>query len=269
MVDLKKSHYSFDDLLEIMARLRDPKDGCPWDVAQTHESIRRNFIEEAYEVAEAIDQKSSEHLCEELGDVLLQVVFHTQMAKEAGRFDMDDVCTGICRKLIHRHPHIFGDGERLTDASQTLDLWERVKREEKHQQTYTDAMNDVARSLPALIYAEKVQSRAKRSGFDWPTVEGTILKLREETDELEEALDDRARAADELGDLLFAAVNAARRLEIDPEEALLASTRKFMRRFASMEAQVGDKLSALSLEEMIALWEKAKNGEKYGQAPIS
>lgn len=258
MVDLRKEHFDFHDLLEIMAILRDPKGGCPWDVAQTHESIRRNFIEEAYEVAEAIDQKSAPHLCEELGDVLLQVVFHAQMEQEAGRFDIGDVCTGICRKLIDRHPHIFGDGEKLTDAAQTLDLWEEVKRKEKHHKTYTDAMNDVAKSLPALIYAEKVQSRAKRSGFDWPTVQGAVDKIREETDELEEVLSHRDRAEDELGDLLFAAVNAARKLDIDPEEALIRSTRKFMRRFAAMEKASGDKLPQLSLDEMIALWDQAK-----------
>ncbi len=258
MVDLLRTQFDFNDLLEIMAILRDPKGGCPWDVAQTHESIRRNFIEEAYEVAEAIDQKSAPHLCEELGDVLLQVVFHAQMAKEAGSFDIGDVCTGICRKLIDRHPHIFGDGERLTDAAQTLDLWEEVKRKEKHQQTYTDAMNDVAKSLPALIYAEKVQSRAKRSGFDWPEVQGAVDKLREETDELEEVLSQRDRAEEELGDLLFAAVNVARKLDIDPEEALMGATRKFMTRFAAMEHSAGDKLSGLSLDEMTALWNAAK-----------
>lgn len=235
MIDLEQSHYGFQDLLEIMARLRQKEGGCPWDLAQTHESIRRNFIEEAYEAAEAIDQRDDAHLCEELGDVLLQVVFHAQIAREAGAFDMDDVCTGICKKLILRHPHIFGTADRLTDAGQTLDLWEEVKRKEKHQQTYTDAMNDVARSLPALIYAEKVQSRAKRSGFDWPEVSGALDKLREETAELEQAMDQKDRAEEELGDLLFAAVNVARRLELDPEQALMRATQKFMKRFALVE----------------------------------
>ncbi len=258
MIDLEQSHYSFQDLLEIMARLRQKEGGCPWDLAQTHESIRRNFIEEAYEAAEAIDQRDDAHLCEELGDVLLQVVFHAQIAREAGAFDMDDVCTGICKKLILRHPHIFGTADRLTDAGQTLDLWEEVKRKEKHQQTYTDAMNDVARSLPALIYAEKVQSRAKRSGFDWPEVSGALDKLREETAELEQVMDRKDRAEEELGDLLFAAVNVARRLELDPEQALMRATQKFMKRFALVEQAAGDKLRTMSLPEMTALWEQAK-----------
>lgn len=258
MIDLEQSVYDFHDLLEIMERLRCKEGGCPWDVAQTHESIRRNFIEEAYEAAEAIDQKDNEHLCEELGDVLLQVVFHTQIAREEGAFDMQDVCTGICKKLILRHPHIFGTADKLTKADQTLDLWEEVKRKEKHQQTYTDAMNDVAKSLPALIYAEKVQSRAKRSGFDWPEVSGAMDKVREETEELAQAIKQPEQAEEELGDLLFAAVNVARRLEIDPERALMKSTEKFMKRFALVEQAAGEELKTMSLEQMTALWQQAK-----------
>lgn len=258
MIDLEKSVYDFHDLLEIMERLRCKEGGCPWDVAQTHESIRRNFIEEAYEAAEAIDQKDNGHLCEELGDVLLQVVFHTQIAREEGAFDMQDVCTGICKKLILRHPHIFGTADKLTKADQTLDLWEEVKRKEKHQQTYTDAMKDVAKSLPALIYAEKVQSRAKRSGFDWPEVSGAMDKVREETEELAQAIKQPEQAEEELGDLLFAAVNVARRLEIDPERALMKSTEKFMKRFALVEQAAGEELKTMSLEQMTALWQQAK-----------
>lgn len=258
MVDLYKAEYGFDDLLEIMALLRDPEKGCPWDVAQTHESIRRNLIEEAYEAADAIDRGSPSDLKEELGDLLLQVVFHAQMAREAGEFDIGGVCTEICRKLIRRHPHVFGSAGHLTDPKQTLDLWEAVKREEKGQQTYTDAMNGVAKALPALTYAEKIQSRAKRSGFDWPTADGAVNKIREETDELSEAIRTRAGVAEELGDLLFAAVNAARKLEIDPEEALFRASEKFKNRFAAMERMAGDKLSQLDLDEMIALWDRAK-----------
>lgn len=258
MIDLEQSVYDFHDLLKIMERLRCKEGGCPWDVAQTHESIRRNFIEEAYEAAEAIDQKDNGHLCEELGDVLLQVVFHTQIAREEGAFDMQDVCTGICKKLILRHPHIFGTADKLTKADQTLDLWEEVKRKEKHQQTYTDAMNDVAKSLPALIYAEKVQSRAKRSGFDWPEVSGAMDKVREETEELAQAIKQPEQAEEELGDLLFAAVNVARRLEIDPERALMKSTEKFMKRFALVEQAAGEELKTMSLEQMTALWQQAK-----------
>lgn len=262
MIDLEQSVYRFHDLLEIMERLRQKEGGCPWDVAQTHESIRRNFIEEAYEAAEAIDQKDNVHLCEELGDVLLQVVFHTQIAKEEGAFDMDDVCTGICRKLILRHPHIFGTADKLTEANQTLDLWEEVKRKEKHQQTYTDAMNDVAKSLPALIYAEKVQSRAKRSGFDWPEISGAMDKVREETEELAQVMQQPEQAEEELGDLLFAAVNVARRLEIDPERALMKATEKFMKRFALVEQAAGDGLKTMSIEQMTELWKQAKEETK-------
>ena len=258
MVDLYKAEYGFDDLLEIMALLRDPEKGCPWDVAQTHESIRRNLIEEAYEAADAIDRGSPSDLKEELGDLLLQVVFHAQMAREAGEFDIGGVCTEICRKLIRRHPHVFGSAGHLTDPKKTLDLWEAVKREEKGQQTYIDAMNGVAKALPALTYAEKIQSRAKRSGFDWPTADGAVNKIREETDELSEAIRTRAGVEEELGDLLFAAVNAARKLEIDPEEALFRASEKFKNRFAAMERMAGDKLSELDLDEMIALWDRAK-----------
>lgn len=262
MIDLEKSVYDFQDLLEIMERLRCKEGGCPWDVAQTHESIRRNFIEEAYEAAEAIDQKDNGHLCEELGDVLLQVVFHTQIAKEEGAFDIRDVCTGICKKLILRHPHIFGTADKLTEAGQTLDLWEEVKRKEKHQQTYTDAMNDVAKSLPALIYAEKVQSRAKRSGFDWPEVSGAMDKVREETEELAQVMHQPELAEEELGDLLFASVNVARRLDIDPERALMKSTEKFMKRFALVEQAAGEDLKTMSIEQMTALWQQAKEQTK-------
>lgn len=258
MVDLYKAEYGFDDLLEIMALLRDPEKGCPWDVAQTHESIRRNLIEEAYEAADAIDRGSSSDLKEELGDLLLQVVFHAQMAREAGEFDIGGVCTEICRKLIRRHPHVFGSAGHLTDPKQTLDLWEAVKREEKGQQTCTDAMNGVAKALPALTYAEKIQSRAKRSGFDWPTADGAVNKIREETDELSEAIRTRAGVEEELGDLLFAAVNAARKLEIDPEEALFRASEKFKNRFAAMERMAGDKLSSMELPDMIVLWDSVK-----------
>ncbi|MBQ7491595.1 MAG: nucleoside triphosphate pyrophosphohydrolase [Clostridia bacterium] len=258
MVDLYKVNYGFDDLLEIMALLRDPEKGCPWDVAQTHESIRRNLIEEAYEAADAIDRNNMPDLREELGDMLLQVVFHAQMAKEAGEFDIGGVCTDICRKLIRRHPHVFGTADHLTDPRQTLELWEAVKRDEKGQQTYTDAINGVAKALPALTYAEKIQSRAKRSGFDWPSAKGAVDKIREETDELCEAIRAGTCVEDELGDLLFAAVNAARKLEIDPEKALSRASEKFKRRFAAMEQMAGDKLSDLELEEMIALWDRAK-----------
>ncbi len=258
MVDLYKAAYDFQDLREIMVRLRDPKDGCPWDAAQTHASIRKDFLEEVYEVCEAIDRADNTLLCEELGDVLLQVAFHTRLAEEEGTFTMDDVTSGICKKMIQRHPHIFGDHEKLDTPESTFAVWDAVKAQEKHQRTYTDAMNDVAKTLPALMYANKVQGRAKKSGFDWPSVQDAMDKVREETAEVQACLDKGEDISEELGDLLFAAVNVARMQGIDPEEALLRATQKFMGRFAKVEAMAGDVLRTMSIEDMTALWQKAK-----------
>ncbi len=262
MVDLYKASYDFRDLQEIMIRLRDPKDGCPWDSAQTHASIRKDFLEEVYEVCEAIDRSDNTLLCEELGDVLLQVAFHTRLAEEENAFTMADVTTGICKKMIQRHPHIFGDHEKLDTPESTFAVWDAVKAQEKHQRTYTDAMNDVARTLPALMYANKVQGRAKKSGFDWPSVSGAMDKVREETAEVQACLDQGEDISEELGDLLFAAVNVARMQSIDPEEALLRATQKFMRRFAKVEAAAGAGLKTMSIEEMTALWQQAKEQTK-------
>jgi len=259
VVKLEKEKYDFEDLLHIMDILRAP-DGCPWDIEQDHASIRRNFIEEVYEACEAIDDGDSVHLCEELGDVLLQVVFHADIAEDEGAFDIGDVCTGVCKKLILRHPHIFGDVKADT-AEQVLENWDEIKKKEKKQKTYGQAMDEVAKSLPALIYAEKVQGRAKKAGFDWQDVSGALDKVREETDELEEALRDGSGVEDELGDLLFAAVNAARLAGVDPEQALVKASRKFITRFKLMEAEAGERLGDMSLEQMDKLWEKVKMRE--------
>lgn len=258
MVDLKKETYGFEDLQKIMTHLRQPEGGCPWDAAQTHASIRKNFIEEAYEVCEAIDRNDNALLCEELGDTLFQVVFHTRIAEEEGAFSMDDVTSGICKKMIERHPHVFGTHEKLEKPEDTYNVWDAVKAQEKSQKTYTDAMNDVAKTLPALMYAEKVQGRAKKSGFDWPAVSGAMEKIREETAELQECLDQGRDIQEELGDLLFAAVNVARMQDIDPEEALLRATQKFMKRFALVEQKAGTALKTMSIDEMTALWQQAK-----------
>ena len=258
MIDLKKETYGFDDLREIMVLLRDPKDGCPWDAAQDHASIRKDFLAEVYEVCEAIDRKDNVLLCEELGDVLLQVAFHTRLAEEEGAFTMADVTSGICKKMIERHPHIFGDHEKLDTPESTFAVWDAVKAQEKHQRTYTDTMNDVAKTLPALMYANKVQGRAKKSGFDWPSVAGAMDKVREETAEVQACLENGTDISEELGDLLFAAVNVARMQSVDPEEALLRATRKFMARFALVEQAAGARLKTMSIEEMTALWEQAK-----------
>ena len=260
MVDFQyKDHYGVQDLEEIVRILRAPG-GCPWDAEQTHESIRRNFLEEAYEAVEAIDEQSPDHLKEELGDVLLQVMLHARMEQEAGRFDLDDVADGICKKLIFRHPHVFGDVE-VSGTSEVLTNWEELKRKEKGQATNTDALDAVARSLPALWRAEKVQKKAKKAGFDWPDVSGALDKLSEELSELKGAVADGTNVEEELGDLLFSAVNAARFLDIDPEVALGKATDKFIDRFRKVEAQaaaLGNPMESMSLAELDKLWERAK-----------
>ena len=246
MVDFEiKDCYKFDDLLRIMEILRAP-DGCMWDREQDHHSIRRNFIEETYEVCEAIDDEDTEHMKEELGDVLLQVVFHTQMEKEKGTFDIDDVADGICKKLIFRHPHIFGNVE-VGSSEEVLKNWDDLKRKEKHQETDTQALESVAKSLPSLIRAEKLQKKAAKVGFDWDNVKDALDKVQEE-----------------IGDLLFASVNVARHLKIDPEAAAEKTCNKFVSRFAEMERQAtaaGKKLADLSLSELDALWDSAKHEE--------
>ena len=257
MVDLYKGNFGFEDLREIVTRLRQP-DGCPWDAAQTHTSIRKDFLEEVYEVCEAIDRSDNILMCEELGDVLWQVAFHTRIAEEEGAFTMDDVITGICKKMVERHPYVFGTVEKPDSAEGTIAIHDAVKAQEKHQHTYTDAMNDVAKTLPALMYANKVQGRAKKSGFDWPSVAGAMEKVREESAEVQACLDKGEDITEELGDLLFAAVNVARMQSVDPEEALLRATKKFMRRFALVEEMAGDQLKTMPIEDMIALWNRAK-----------
>lgn len=260
MVDFQyKDSYGVKDLEEIVRILRAPG-GCPWDGEQTHQSIRRNFLEEAYEAVEAIDEGSPEHLEEELGDVLLQVVMHARMEQEAGRFDLDGVADGICKKLIYRHPHVFGD-VAVSGTGEVLSNWEALKRKEKGQATNTDALEAVARALPALWRAEKVQKKARKAGFDWPDVSGALDKLSEELEELKTAAAEGTNVAEELGDLLFSAVNAARFLKVDPEDALNGATDKFIGRFRKVEAQAaaqGKAMEDMSLEELDALWERAK-----------
>ena len=260
MVDFQyKDSYGVKDLEEIVRILRAPG-GCPWDAEQTHQSIRRNFLEEAYEAVEAIDEGSPEHLEEELGDVLLQVVMHARMEQEAGRFDLDCVADGICKKLIYRHPHVFGD-VAVSGTGEVLSNWEALKRKEKGQATNTDALEAVARALPALWRAEKVQKKARKAGFDWPDVSGALDKLSEELEELKTAAAEGTNVAEELGDLLFSAVNAARFLKVDPEDALNGATDKFIGRFRKVEAQAaaqGKAMEDMGLEELDALWERAK-----------
>ncbi len=261
MLDFKsKEKYDFYDLLRIMDILRG-EGGCPWDREQTHESIRKNFIEEVYEVCEAIDLKDNRLMCEELGDVLLQVVFHADMAEDEGAFDIGDVCDGVCKKLILRHPHIFGQAEAHTSA-EVLDKWEAIKSVEKGHKTYSDGVRSVAKSLPALMYAEKVQKKAAKAGFDWPDIGGALDEGDEEKRELIRAMNGDGDAAEELGDLLFAVVNAARFLDVAPEEALERASRKFADRFCLMESLADRDLAELSLDEMEALWQRAKQEDR-------
>lgn len=260
MIDfVKKERYGMKDLEAIVSILRSPG-GCPWDREQTHASLRRGLMEESCEVIEAINEENPAHLQEELGDVLLQVVFHADIEKDAGRFDLEDVADGICKKLIFRHPHVFGD-VAVSGTDEVLSNWEDLKRKEKSQETYTDTLNAVAKSLPALWRAEKVQKKAKKAGFDWPDVQGAMDKLSEELTELQEAVTEGTNVEEELGDLLFAAVNVSRFLQADPEEVLNSATGKFISRFAKVEdlakAQ-GQDMAQMSLSELDKLWEAAK-----------
>ena len=261
MVDFQyKAMYDVADLREIVRLLRAPG-GCPWDIAQTHESIRRNFIEEAYEVAEAIDQRDPAHLKEELGDVLLQVVFHASIEEDAGRFDLDAVADGICKKLIFRHPHVFA--RPAGEEAQTKN-WEELTRQEKGQGTVAEALDDVARSLPGLWRAEKIQTKAAKTGFAWPDVGSAMDKLKEEVGELEGAAAGDGSVEEELGDVLFAAVQIARSFQIDAETALAGTCEKFIRRFAGVEAAVtaqGKQMSDLPLSELMRLWDLQKHPE--------
>jgi nucleoside triphosphate diphosphatase len=238
-------------LVAIMARLRDPMRGCEWDSVQTFATIAPYTIEEAYEVADAIARDDIQALRDELGDLALQVVFHARIAEEAGLFDLSDVLAGIADKLERRHPHIFGDA-----AAGGHHLWETIKAEERKAHADQSALAGVAMALPALERAAKLQKRAARTGFDWPDIEGPKAKIHEELDEIATAPPDMVE--EEVGDLLFAVVNFARHLKIDPEEALRKANRKFEQRFRSIEQAPG--FDAMSLDEMEALWVKAKLG---------
>jgi tetrapyrrole methylase family protein/MazG family protein len=258
----------FDRLVDVMARLRAP-DGCPWDREQTHASLRRYVIEETYEVVEAIDADDPDKLCEELGDLLLQVVFHAQLAAEEGLFDVDDVSAGITEKLIRRHPHVFGN-VKVADAAEVLTNWQAIKATEKGNEARTSILDGIPASLPALMRALEVSKRAVRVGFEWPDTGSVLRKVDEELAELRTEIAAGApspRLADELGDLLFTVVNVARRLGIDPEEALREQIGKFGRRFRHIEARAaagGRALDSLTLDEMEALWQEAKRDENGG-----
>ncbi|ACA56815.1 nucleoside triphosphate pyrophosphohydrolase [Clostridium botulinum] len=256
------NNYDFMDLLDIMDKLRG-EDGCPWDREQTHVSLKKYLIEESYEVIEAIDNKDVDMLIEELGDVLLQVVFHSQIGKEDGFFEIKDVIQSICDKMINRHPNVFSDLE-INSSSEVLENWDKIKSKEQGTETYTDSIRHIAKTLPALMRADKVQKKAARVGFDWDNIEDAMKKIIEEYKEIEDVYKskNKVKILEEIGDLLFSVVNVARFLDIDPENALNYSIDKFINRFQYIEDEVismGKKLDNMSLEEMDELWKEAKN----------
>lgn len=266
--------YQLPDLLHLMARLRDPQHGCPWDLKQDYASIVPHTLEEAYEVADAIERGDFEHLAAELGDLLFQVVYYSQLAREEGRFEFAEVVDGITRKLVRRHPHVFPDGDLYgslelspLDAAGIKQRWEEIKAEERAEKVAApeqlSLLDDVPTALPALSRAAKLQKRAAQVGFDWPEALPVVDKVREELDEVLEAMsqNDSDAVAEEIGDLLFVVVNLARHLKVDPETALRAANGKFDRRFRYIEQSLrerGRPIEACDLEELDALWGEAK-----------
>lgn len=260
--------YSLDDLLYLMSRLRDPDTGCPWDIKQDYASIAPSTIEEAYEVVEAIEQQDFVHLKEELGDLLFQVIFYSQLGREEGRFDFAGVVSDLVAKLVRRHPHVFPDGS-LQSRIEHRELlptdvkarWEAIKQEERLQKGQRGILADVPVNLPALTRATKLQKRAAGVGFDWDDIQGPIAKVREELAEVEEALavKDNEAVAEEIGDLLFAVVNISRYLKLDAETLLRNANRKFEKRFHFMEEQSPTPLAETSMPVLNQLWEEAKS----------
>lgn len=267
MVDFQyKNFYSYEDFLEIMRLLRSPG-GCPWDAEQTHDSIRRNFLEETYEVLDALDRDDAGDMCEELGDVLMQVVFHAVIEEERGRFTMADVVNGVAQKLVYRHPHVFGD-VHVENSDEVLTNWEALKRAEKGQASTADAVEAVPHTLPALWRAEKIQKKAAKTGFEWSSAIAALGKLEEEVRELREALE-AGKPADaphgvreEVGDTLFMAAKVAQMNGVDPEDALHCACDKFNARFRLVEKTADKPLSEYDSAGLSALWKAAKAHEK-------
>ena len=256
--------YTFDHLLAIMRRLRAPG-GCPWDAEQTHESLTRYLLEETYEVMEAIDEKSPQHLKEELGDLLLQPVFHAAIAEESGEFTINDIITTLCEKLVRRHPHVFGDLE-IKDSDAQIENWEKIKKLEKGDER-PSALSGVPAHLPALLKAHKISEKASRVGFDWDHADQVFAKVMEELHEFEEAWagGNQSRMEDEMGDLLFAIANLGRFLNLNPEEALRKTIARFQKRFSYVEDELlrqGVPMQNATLDEMDVLWEQAKCAER-------
>jgi len=276
MADDRERKHTLTDLLAVMARLRDPESGCPWDVKQNFATIAPYTIEEAYEVADAIAREDLDGLKDELGDLLLQVVYHAQMASEQSRFEFADVVDAIARKMIRRHPHVFEDPSRREEFM-SADLWDRIKAEEKAERgdgaTSASVLGEVPVGLPALTRAVKLQKRAAKVGFDWPSLAPVLEKAEEEIAELKAAIADKKsggaqeRIVEEFGDLLFVMANVGRHLGVDPEAALRAANAKFVRRFESIEtalAAEGRRPEDATLDEMDSLWDAAKDAERKG-----
>lgn len=262
---LKKSKYNFEDLVDIMQILRSPG-GCPWDAEQTHKSIRRDLLEETYELIEGIDKDDPAILREELGDVLLQVVFHSNIASCENRFTIDDVCNDVCQKLIVRHPHVFGDVV-VENSENVLANWDMIKKETKKQKTDTEVLRSVTASLPSLMRADKLGKKARKLGFDFDNSEEALLKVREELEEVAEAvkLGDKNNIDEEFGDLLLSVVNAARLAGVDSEQALYNANEKFLKRFALVERfclDSGKTVTETSRDEKEEFWQKAKKIEQ-------
>ncbi|MGN1135210.1 MAG: nucleoside triphosphate pyrophosphohydrolase [Oscillospiraceae bacterium] len=254
-----KERYNIDDMLKIMEILRS-ENGCPWDKEQDHHSIRKDFIEEVYEAVEAIDLENTELLREELGDVLLQVVFHSRIEEEKGSFSFDDVVNEVCQKLVIRHPHVFGSVS-VKDSIEVLANWNDIKQETKGQETYTDTLKSVCSTLPALMRAQKLGTRAKRAGMDFGSVTDALSALESEIAELKTAIADGSNIEEEMGDVLFSAVNVSRLLKIDAEEALTRSSDKFVERFEKTEELIrcdGIDMKSLNIDKLDAYWQRAK-----------
>ncbi len=257
----RKEKYGFNDLVDIMKILRS-EDGCPWDRVQTHESIRQDFIEETYEAIEAIDANDTGLLREELGDVMLQVVFHCEMEAEQGNFDINDVCDEVCKKLIVRHPHVFSD--TIADTpEQVLNNWDKIKMDTKSQKTQSEVLASVSKALPALMYSQKIQKKAAKVGFDFENTSDTLAKVEEELSELKVAIEnnDVENMSEELGDLLFSVVNVARFIKVDSEKALYDATVKFTDRFSKVEQLCKERsidMAEASLSTLDSLWDEVK-----------
>ncbi len=256
MIDFtRKDRYTFEDFVEVVRLLRSP-DGCPWDRVQTHESIRRNFLEETYECCEAIDNDDPELMKEELGDVMMQVIFHAGIEQDRGRFDLTDICDNAVKKLVFRHPNVFGP--------KTAQTWDDMKALEKGQKTHASTLDAVSRSLPSLWRAEKIIKKAEKAGFAWPDMESRLAKLDEEVAELHKAVEENSNIGEELGDVLFCVVCAAAMAEQDPEMVLHSACEKFIQRFTAMEQAAdaqGRRLEDCEPEEQLSLWQMVKAGE--------